>query len=95
MFENRALRRLFGPKRDEVRREWIQLHIEELNDLYTSSNIIRVKKSRRMRLAEHVASMGEKKGVYREFWWETLRERDYLEDPCVDKRIILRWISRK
>jgi hypothetical protein len=95
MFENGALRRLFGPKRDEVTREWRQLHIKELNDLYTSSNIIRMSKSRRMRLAEHVSSMGEKKGVYRDFWWGNLRERDYLEDPCVDGRIILRWISRK
>ena len=64
MFENRALR-IFGPKRDEVKGEWRQLHNEELNDLYSSSNIVRVIKSRRMRWAGHVARMGERRGVYR------------------------------
>jgi hypothetical protein len=58
VFKNRVLRRIFGPKIDEVTGEWTKLHSEELNDLYTSPNIFRVIKSRRMRLAEHVASMG-------------------------------------
>jgi len=57
--------RIFGPKRDEVKREWRKLHNEELNDLYSSSNIVRVMKSRRMRWAGHVARMGERRGVYR------------------------------
>jgi len=59
------LRRIFGPKRDEVRGEWRKLHDEELNDLYSSPNIVRVIKSRRMRWAGHVARRGEGRGVYR------------------------------
>jgi hypothetical protein len=58
VFENRVLRRIFGPKRDEVTREWRKLHNEELNDLYSSPNIIRLIKSRIMRWAGHVACMG-------------------------------------
>ena len=63
MFENRVLRRVFGPKRDEVTWEWRKLHNEELNYLYPSPNIVRVIKSRRMRWAGHVVSMGERRGV--------------------------------
>ena len=59
------LRRIFRPKRYEVTREWRKLHNEELNDLYYSPKIVRVIKSRRMRWAEHVARMGERRGVYR------------------------------
>jgi hypothetical protein len=65
VFENRVLRRIFGPKRDESTGEWRILHNEELTDLYSSPNIIRVIKSRRMRWAGHVASVGEKKDAYR------------------------------
>ena len=65
MFENVVLRRIFGPRRDEVTGEWRRLHNEELNDLYSSHNIVRVKKSRRMRWAGHVARMGVERGVYR------------------------------
>jgi len=65
MFENMVLRGIFGPKRDEMTGEWRKLHNEELNDLYCSPNIVRVIKSRRMRLAGHVARMGERRGVYR------------------------------
>jgi hypothetical protein len=65
VFENRVLRRIFGPKRDEVTGEWRRLHNEELNGLYSSPNIIRVIKSRRMRWAEHVARMGKGAGAYR------------------------------
>ena len=65
VFENRVLRRISGPKRDEVTGEWRKLHNEELNDLYCSPNIVRVIKSRRMRWAGHVARMGERRGVYR------------------------------
>jgi hypothetical protein len=65
MFENRVLRRLFGPKRDEVTGEWIKLQNEELNDLYSLPNIVRVVKSRRLRWAGHVARMGEDRGVHR------------------------------
>jgi hypothetical protein len=65
VFENRVLRRIFRPKRDEVTRELRKLHNEELNDLYCSPNIVRAIKSRRRRWAGHVAYMGEMKGVYR------------------------------
>ena len=59
------LRRIFGPKRDEVTGVWKKQHYEELNDLYCSPNIVRVIKSRRMEWAGHVAHMGERRGVYR------------------------------
>jgi hypothetical protein len=65
VFENRVLRRIFGPKRDEVTGEWRKLHNEELHNLYTSSDIIRQIKSRRMRWAGHVARMGEVRKVYK------------------------------
>jgi hypothetical protein len=60
VFENRVLRRIFGPKRDEVTGEWRKLYDEELRDLYSSPNIIRIIKSRRMRWAGHVARMGRR-----------------------------------
>jgi len=65
VFENMMLRRIFGPRREEVTGEWRRLHNEELNDLYSSPNIVRVIKSRRMRSAGHVVHMGEERGVYR------------------------------
>jgi hypothetical protein len=65
VFENMVLRRMFGPKRDEVTGEWRRLHNEELNDLYSSPNIIRVIKSRRMRWVGHVARLVEGRGAYR------------------------------
>jgi len=64
VFENRVLMRILEPKRDEVTGEWRKLHNEELNDLYSSTNIVRVIKSRRLIWAGHVAGMGEKRGVY-------------------------------
>ena len=63
VFENGVLRRKFGPKRDEVTGEWRKLYNQELKGLYSSPNIVRVIKSRRMRWAGHVASMGEGRGV--------------------------------
>jgi len=65
VFENMVLRRIFGPRRDEGTGEWRKLHNEELNDLCTSPNILRVITSRRMRWAGHVARMGEERQVYR------------------------------
>jgi hypothetical protein len=77
-----CLRRIFGPKRDEVTGEWRKLHNEELNDLHCS---------RRMRWAENVGRMWEWKRVYG-FWRGNLRERDHWGDPGVNGRIILRQI---
>jgi hypothetical protein len=67
VFENRVLRKVFGPKRDEVTGEFRKLHNKERNDLYSSPNILRVVKSRRLRCAGHVARMGEERGVHRVF----------------------------
>ena len=64
LFENRVLRRIFGPKRNEVTGEWRKLHNEELNDLYCSPNIVRVIKSRRMRWTRQAACTTERRGVY-------------------------------
>jgi hypothetical protein len=63
VFENKVLRRIFGPKRDEVTGRWRKLHNEELCDLYSSRSIIRIIKSRSMRWAGHVAQMGEKRNA--------------------------------
>ena len=65
VFENRVMRRVFGPKRDEVKGEWRKLHKEKLRDFYSLPNIVRVVKSRRMRWAGHVARMGEGRVVHR------------------------------
>jgi hypothetical protein len=67
VFENRVLRKIFGPKRDKLRGEWIKLHHEQLNDLYSSSNIFRVNKSRRIRWAEHVVMYGGQERCIRDF----------------------------
>jgi hypothetical protein len=64
VFENKVLSRIFGPKTDEVTGGWRKLHNEELHDLYSSSSIIRIIKSRRMRWAGHAARMGEKRNSY-------------------------------
>jgi len=94
VLENRVLRRIFGPGRDEVTGEWGRLHNEELNDLYSSPNIVRVIKSRRMRWAGHVARMGEERGCIWS-WWGNRREGDHWGDLGVDGRIILERISRR
>ena len=65
VFENRVLRRIFGPKRDEVTEEWSNLHNKELNDVYSSPKMFRVIKSIRMRWVGHVVRMGERRGLYR------------------------------
>jgi hypothetical protein len=93
MTENRVLRKLFGPTRDEITGEWRKLHNKELHDLYSTVNIVRVMKSRRMRWAWYVARMG-RRGLYRVLVVKSEGERT-LSDPGVDGRIILRWIFRK
>jgi len=94
LFENRVLRKVFGPKRDEATGERRKLHNEELNDLYSLSNIVRVVKSRRMTWAGHVARMGEDRGVQRVLVGK-LEGKSHWGDQDVDGRIILRWIFRK
>ena len=83
VYENRALRRIFGPKKYEVRLEWRQLHNEGLNDVYTSPNIIRVIKSRRMRWTGNVARTGERPVAYTILGrWEENIEMDLEEVGC-------------
>jgi len=86
VFENMVLRRIFGPRRDEITGEWRGLHNEELNDLYSSPNIVRVIKSRRIRWAGHVARMGEERGVYR-----VLVGKPEVKRPLVRPR--RRWVD--
>ena len=94
---NKVLRRVFWPKRDEVTGEWRKLYNEELRDLYSIPNIVRVIKSRRMRWAGHVARMGEGGGVHRVLVGkpEGKRPLGRPRHTDVDGRIILRWIFRK
>jgi hypothetical protein len=93
-FENRVLRRIFGPKRDEVTGDWRKLHNEELHNLYSSSNIIRMIKSRRMRWAEHVARMGETRNAYRILVGKPLGPLGRPRHRCVDNiKIDLREIG--
>jgi hypothetical protein len=94
VFENRVLRRVFGPKGDEVTEKWRKLHKEELNDLNSLPNIVWVVKSRIMRWAGHVARMGEERGVHRVLVGKPEGKRA-LGDPDVNGRIILGWILRK
>jgi hypothetical protein len=94
VFENRVLRRIFGSKRDDVTGEWRRLHKEELNDLYSSPNVFRVIKSRRMRWVGHVARMRERRGAYNVLM-RKLQGKRPIGNPLVDGRIILKWIFEK
>jgi hypothetical protein len=94
IYYNNVVRRIFGPKRDEVTEEWRKLHNEELNVLYSLPNIVRVIKSRRLRWAGHVARMGEGRVVYR-FLVGKPEGRDRWGDRSLDGRIMLRWIFKK
>jgi hypothetical protein len=91
VFENKVLRRIFGPKRDEVRGEWRKLLNEELHILYSSPNIIRQIKSSRMRWAGHVARMGEERNVYKVLMGKPEGKRP-LGRPGVDGRMGSEWI---
>jgi len=89
-----VLRRILGPRRDDVTGDWRILHKEELNHLYSSPNIVRVIKSRKMRRAGHVARMGEERGCT-ESWWGNRREGDHWGDLGVDGWIIFGRIYRR
>jgi PAS domain-containing protein len=90
VFENRVLRRIFGPKRDEVTGQWRKLYIRESHDFYSSPDIIRRIKSRRMSWAGHVARMGEGRKLYRVLV-ESRKENDHLKDQGVDGRMCSKW----
>ena len=94
MFENMVLGRIFGPRRNEVNGEWRRLHNEELNDLYSSHNIVQVIKSRRMRWVGHVARMGEERGAYRVLVGKP-EGKNHRGDLDVDGWIIFGWISMR
>jgi hypothetical protein len=91
VLKNRILRRIFGPKRDEVTGEWRKFHSEELHMLYSSPNIIRQIKSRRMKWAEHVR-VGEGRNVYKVLMGKQEGNRP-LEDQGIDRRMGSEWIS--
>jgi hypothetical protein len=88
VFENRVLRRIFGSKRDEVTGEWRKLRNGELHDMYSSPDIIKQIKSRKMRWAGHVARMGEGRNVS---WWERPKEKDRLKYQGLDGRMGSKW----
>jgi len=92
-FENKVPRRIFGSRRDEVMGVE-KTTVEEMNDLYSSPNIVRATKYRRMRWEGRVAPMGDGRGVYK-VWWGNLKERGHLGDPGVDGRTTLIWIFKK
>jgi hypothetical protein len=91
VLENRGLMKVFVPNMNEVTREWRRLHNEELYDLYSSPNSVRLIKARKMRWAAHVARMGRGE-VHTGLWWGNLTEINHLEDLGVDGKIILKWI---
>jgi hypothetical protein len=93
VFEVRASRKILGPKRDQDGL-WRKMHDDELHSVYSSRNIVRVIKSRRMRWAGHVARIGEGRSVYR-VWLGGPNVRDHWEDLGVGGRITLRWALRR
>jgi hypothetical protein len=90
VFQNRVPRRIFGPKRVEVTKEWRKLHSRELRNLYSSPDIIRQIKSRRMRWVGHVARMGERRNVYRVLVGKP-EGKNHLENQGVDGRMGTKW----
>jgi hypothetical protein len=94
VFESRVLRRIFGPKRDEVTGGWRKLRNEKLHNFYSSPSIIRMIKSRRMRWAGHVARMG-RRGMHVGYWWEIQKERDHWEYQDVGGWTILKWVLER
>jgi len=94
LFKNKVLRSIFGPKRKEETGEWRKLHYEELNDLYSAPNIIRVIESRRMEMDGECSTYGGE-DIFIEDLVGNLRERDHSEDPDLDGRMLLKWVFKK
>jgi hypothetical protein len=94
VFEDRVLSRIFGPRGNEVSRDWRKLQNEEFHNLYSSPNIVKIVKSWRIKWAGHVACM-EKSEMRTKFRLESLKERGHSEDLGKDKRIILKWMIAK
>jgi hypothetical protein len=94
VFENRVLTRIFGPRRDEVTGGWRKLHNEELHNLYSSSSIIKMTKSRMVRWGGHVPRMG-RRGMHNRLLVESQKERDQYEDQDVCELILLKWILER
>jgi hypothetical protein len=90
VFDNFVLRKIFGPKRDEVTGGWRKQHNEEIRKLYSSQIIITILKSRRMRWAGHVERM--RRGMHVGYWWESQKERNHQKDQDVGGWIIFKWI---
>ena len=90
VFENRVLRKIFGPKREKVTGGWRKIHIEALHYLYSSTNIIRMIKSKWSRCEGHVARVGRGNMHSGSLWWGNAKEKCHLEDLSVDGRVILR-----
>jgi hypothetical protein len=93
VFENRVLRRIFGPKKDDVTGQWRKLHSEELHDLFSLPGVIRMIKLR-MSWARYVALMRDKRNAYRLLMGNP-KERDHYEDHDIGRWIVLRWILQK
>jgi hypothetical protein len=91
-FNNKVLKRTFGPKKDEVTGEWRRLYNKELYALYSSTDIIQVIKSIRLRWAGQVARMGKRRGAYRVLVRKP-RQGDHFEDPRIDEKTILKWME--
>jgi hypothetical protein len=94
VFDSRVQREIFRPQRDEVTGEWRKLHEEELNDLYSSTNIILVIRSRILKWKERVVCMGNRRGACRVLVGKP-EGKNHLEDPGLDGRIVLKWIFSK
>jgi hypothetical protein len=94
VFENRVLRRIFGPKRDKVTEDWRKLRNEKLHNLYSSPNIIRMNKSNRMRWAGYVARMGEKRNAHKILAGKPERKRP-LQGRYIGGWTILKWILHR